>query len=111
MQRQNPQPSDAPTSSVDENFAQSLHAHLVAQTTESWMFWYGLLQAFVEDHGHCRVPQKHVTADGYRLGAWASTQRTQQARMAAGRKACLNALGFDWNPQANKRRISPLASE
>jgi predicted helicase len=33
---------DLPTS-VNENFAQSLRAHLVEQTTESWMFWYGLL--------------------------------------------------------------------
>ena len=36
---------DLPTS-VNEDFAQSLRAHLVEQTTESWMFWYGLLESF-----------------------------------------------------------------
>jgi predicted helicase len=45
---------DLPTS-VDENFAQSFRTHLVEKTTESWMFWYGLLQTFVNEHGHCRV--------------------------------------------------------
>ena len=69
---------DLPTS-VDANFAESLRAHLVAETTESWMFWYGLLQAFVREHGHCRVPARHVTADGYRLGQWVDKQR-QTAR-------------------------------
>ena len=28
---------------VNEDFAQSLRAYLVEQTTESWMFWYGLV--------------------------------------------------------------------
>ena len=45
---------DLPTS-VNEDFAQSLRAHLVEQTTESWMFWYGLLETFVKEHGHCRT--------------------------------------------------------
>jgi predicted helicase len=35
---------DMPTS-VDENFAELFRTHLVEKTTESWMFWYGLLQA------------------------------------------------------------------
>jgi predicted helicase len=41
---------DLPTS-VNEEFAQALRAYLVAQTTESWMFWYGLLEAFARDTG------------------------------------------------------------
>ena len=67
---------DLPTS-VNEDFAQSLRAHLVAQTTESWMFWYGLLEAFVKEHGHCRVPQRYKTDDGYRLGHWVSESKKQ----------------------------------
>ena len=65
---------DLPTS-VNEDFAQSLRAHLVAQTTESWMFWYGLLETFVKEHGHCRVPASYKTDDGYRLGSWVQNQR------------------------------------
>src|SRR5262249_52059725 len=36
---------DLPTS-VNEDFAQALRTYLVIQTTESWMFWYGLLEAY-----------------------------------------------------------------
>ena len=62
------------------------------------MFWYGLLQAFVKKHGHCKVPAKHVTADGYRLGSWVDKQRQRQDGMSAERKARLDALGFIWDP-------------
>ena len=37
------------------------------------------LQAFVQQHGNCRVPQRHVCADGYDLGAWVSNQRGHKA--------------------------------
>ena len=83
--------------SVDADFAESLRAQLVAETTESWMFWYGLLQAFVKEHGHCRVYARHVTADGYRLGSWVDKQRQRQDGMSAERKARLDALGFIWD--------------
>ena len=46
------------------------------------MFWYGLLQAFVKEHGHCKVSAKHVTADGYRLGSWVDKQRQRQDGMS-----------------------------
>ncbi len=49
---------DLPTS-VNEDFAQALRTQLVIQTTESWMFWYGLLETFVKEHGHCRVVQTY----------------------------------------------------
>jgi predicted helicase len=65
---------DLPTS-VNEDFAKSLRAYLVAQTTESWLFWYGLLESFVKEHGHCRVAALYKTDDGFRLGAWVSKQR------------------------------------
>jgi superfamily II DNA or RNA helicase len=91
---------DLPTS-VNENFAQSLRAHLVTKTTESWMFWYGLLQTFVKDHGHCRVPALH-TEDGFALGRWVDQQRQLKLkgrlRLSAARRQRLDDIGFDWNP-------------
>jgi superfamily II DNA or RNA helicase len=90
---------DLPTS-VNEEFAQSLRAHLVAETTESWMFWYGLLETFVKEHGHCRVPRGFESTDGFRLDFWTQNQRQRQERISAERKARLDSLGFDWDPFA-----------
>jgi hypothetical protein len=88
---------DLPTS-VTEEFAQSLRTYLVTETTESWMFWYGLLEEFVKEYGHCRVERKYQTPDGYRLGQWAGVQRRNRDTISAERKGRLNALGFDWHP-------------
>jgi predicted helicase len=77
---------DLPTS-VDANFAQALRTQLVVKTTESWVHWYELLRAFVEQNGHCRVPISHKSSEGYRLGGWVFGQRQQQAEMSAERKA------------------------
>ena len=83
--------------SVNEDFAQSLRAHLVKQTTESWMFWYGLLEEFVKKHGHCQIAAKYVTDDGYRLGGWVSKQRTRTT-LETDRRQRLEALpGWSWD--------------
>src|SRR6476659_8312100 len=88
---------DLPTS-VNEEFARSVRAYLVAQTTESWMFWYGLLEAFFKEHGHCRVPNSHKTDDGYRLGSWVGNQRVQMDAMDPDRRQRLEALpGWSWD--------------
>src|SRR3984893_12161227 len=87
---------DLPTS-VHEEFGQALRAHLVEQTTETWMFWYGLLETFVKEHGHCRVPQLFRSTDGFYLGRWVSNQRTSQDSLPSDRKARLDALGFVWD--------------
>jgi superfamily II DNA or RNA helicase len=88
---------DLPTS-VDENFAQSFRTHLVEKTTESWIFWYGLLQAFVNEHGHCRVSQLYETDDGYRLGSWVSDQRKGKDIIDPDRRQRLEALpSWSWD--------------
>jgi superfamily II DNA or RNA helicase len=89
---------DLPTS-VGEDFAQSLRAHLVAQTTESWMFWYGLLEEFVKKHRHCNVPFIYKSSDGYRLGGWINQQRllSKNDKLSAERIARLDALEFIWD--------------
>jgi hypothetical protein len=33
------------------------------------MFWYGLLETFVKERGHCQVDSRYVTTDGYKLGS------------------------------------------
>jgi superfamily II DNA or RNA helicase len=92
---------DLPTK-VGADFAEALRAQVVAKTTESWMFWYGLLQAFVNECGHCRVPRNHVTAMGYRLGRWVEVQRTNRDSISTERKSHLDALGFIWDPHSDQ---------
>ena len=84
--------------SVNQDFAQSLRAHLVSQTTEAWMFWYGLLETFVKEHKHCRVPRRFKTDDGYRLDQWVRNQRAAKNKMDLDRRQRLEALpGWSWN--------------
>ena len=102
---------DLPTS-VNEDFAQSLRAYLVAQTTESWMFWYGLLKAFIKEHGHCRVPSGYKTDDGYRLGQWVANQRTAKDTMDPDRRQRLEALpGWSWDVHSDAMGRRLLSSE
>jgi hypothetical protein len=62
-------------STVDENFGTALRTYLVEQVTVSWNFWFGLLEAYVREHGSAWVSAKHVTRDGYKLGMWVNGQR------------------------------------
>jgi hypothetical protein len=65
--------------------------------TDQWDEGFMHLEAFAKEHGHCRVPSSHVTADGYRLGRWVSAQRQREQGMPAERRARLDALGFVWD--------------
>jgi Helicase associated domain/Helicase conserved C-terminal domain len=86
---------DLPTF-VNEGFAETLRVHLVAQTTESWMFWYGMLETFAKQHGHCRVPQSYVEGT-FNLGTWVSWQRGHRDTMSPERQRRLEAIGFVWD--------------
>ena len=93
---------DLPTL-VNEDFAQTLRAYLVAQTTESWMFWYGLLNAFVKEHEHCRVVREYKTGEGYLLGFWVHNQRRTKDKMEPDRRQRLEALpGWSWDPHSDQ---------
>ncbi|NBT27695.1 MAG: helicase, partial [Actinobacteria bacterium] len=71
---------------------------VVEQGTDTWKFWFGLLEAYVADKGDCRVPTDHITGGGSRLGTWVGTQRTTRATMPSERKSRLEALpGWTWD--------------
>ena len=42
--------------------------------------WFGLLLAYREVHGDCRVPKRHKTAEGLALGRWVSAQRVAYSK-------------------------------
>jgi superfamily II DNA or RNA helicase len=86
---------DLPTL-VTGDFAEALRTYLVIQTTESWMFWYGLLEAYKLREGHCRVPDKYLE-DGLRLGQWVGVQRGKEATISEERHRKLDELGFIWD--------------
>lgn len=67
-----------------------------------WQQGLSALSAYVEAHGHARVPVKVVTDDGLTLGMWVSQRRRAHAagRLSPERKVELDALGFVWTPDS-----------
>jgi hypothetical protein len=72
--------------------------------TAVWENMFAALQRYRERYGDCNAPARWP--DNPRLSAWLDTQRTRQRveKLSPARKARLDALGFEWNPLANKRR-------
>ena len=56
-------------------FARAFDVRIIEQTTASWEEWFGLLEKFVKENGHARVPARYKTKDGYPLGKWVDHQR------------------------------------
>lgn len=86
------------------DLAGAMALHLVREATASWDEAYGRLQAWVAEHGHCRIPQSAevtMTADTTStLGQWVSRQRTLHRRglLATERVDALEKLpGWMWN--------------
>jgi len=97
---------DLPTT-IDSFFAESLRTILVEKTTDSWDYWFGLLELFVEKEGHARPTQKHITEEGHHLGYWVSAQRAVQKNKATSSKKPLTSKqieklealkGWTWDP-------------
>ena len=87
---------DLPTT-IDTSFAESLRTILVEKTTESWDFWYGLLETFVEEEGHAIVNWKYKKENGYLLGSWVASQRINP-NLTSNQKIKLEKLnGWAWN--------------
>jgi hypothetical protein len=87
---------DMPTS-VDAKFSAALRTVLVEASTASWDFWFGLLEAFTEREGHCKVPVLYKANNGKTLGRWVNTQRGSKGSMLVEREKRLNDLGFVWD--------------
>ena len=63
------------------------------------MFWYGLLEAFVNENKHCSVSGDYRTSDGYGLGKWINQQRILKKKdnLSSERITRLDAVGFIWD--------------
>jgi superfamily II DNA or RNA helicase len=92
-------------SAVDESFGTALRTYLVEQVTVSWNFWFGLLEAYVQEHGNAWVSAKHVTRDGYKLGMWVNGQRNAKlnGQLSEERISRLESLpGWVWDAYKEK---------
>lgn len=60
------------------------------------------LRAYRDEHGHCRVPGKHVTGEGFRLGNWLRgiRQRYRDGVLPTQRVLELTEFGVEWDPLA-----------
>jgi Helicase associated domain len=60
-----------------------------------WKEGYEHLKEYVTQHGHCRVPLRYKSPDGYPLGV--GDRRELQNTLSAMEKQQLTSLGFIWN--------------
>jgi len=91
------------------HFSQSLTTRIVDATTQSWFFWFGLLESFISEHGLAKVPAKYVTNEGFKLGSWCDTQRMRykSKQLEPERLSALDELtkqGWEWSLFDAQRR-------
>jgi superfamily II DNA or RNA helicase len=95
--------------SIGDEFIDALETKVVETSTESWEYWYGLLEEFVQSHGHARVASKHELTDGEKLGVWCDTQRVHydKAILATKRVTKLEIFlekGWVWSLKDSQRQ-------
>ena len=78
----------------------NIFAEIVDAIGVSWDEWYARLSLYKNREGHCFVPAKYMTPDGYALGKWVSRQRVARNELPGERRARLDSLGFEWDARA-----------
>jgi len=83
---------------IGKKFSDALQIKIIENCSSSWHFYFGLLEEYARKHGHLRLTAKHVE-DGYKLGVWISTQRTQFKKKVLEKWKIekLDSIGFSWD--------------
>lgn len=76
---------------------------LSSKNVVPWPEMANRLLAFQKEFGHTRVPLKW--ARDPKLGKWVSRMRQEQDKLPSGRRAQLEAMGFDWSRSQVRERI------
>ena len=89
------------------DFSSMLSISLLQRTTQSWNWWFGLLQSYVEEKGTSRIGLEQFK--GQRLGAWVVQQRSARRGgqgshlLTPERQASLEMLpDWTWDPTESR---------
>jgi hypothetical protein len=98
---------DLPTT-IDKSFSDALKTIIIDRTTDTWNFWYGLLEDYIKINGNARVDSKHQTSKGYNIGVWCDSQRVnyKKNKLSAIRIDRLNLfqkVGWVWSLKDSQR--------
>jgi superfamily II DNA or RNA helicase len=86
---------DLPTT-ITPTFSDSIKTYLVENATESWEFWFNLMNRYSNEFGDCLIPAKG-TYQGFKLGSWVNGQRTSRDNISPLRKNKLESIkGWTW---------------
>jgi len=85
--------------SMAARLAEAIHLHVVEALTDRYETGVAHLRAYITRESHANVPLNHVTDDGFRLGTWVITRRSERkaGTLTPVRIAELDALGMVWD--------------
>ncbi len=85
--------------SMAARLAEAIHLHVVEALTDRFETGVAHLRAYITRESHANVPLNHVTDDGFRLGTWVITRRSERkaGTLTPVRIAELDALGMVWD--------------
>ena len=81
---------------------------VIVERRRSWDESFELLKAFMEEHGHCRLPQK-AEYGGVKLGWWVHHQRRARkaGKLSENQRTRLDDIGFCWSPKRDASAVTP----
>jgi len=86
---------------VEKDFRLDLNSKIIEASSETWFFWYGLLNKFISENGHSDIKTSEFF-EGYYLGKWVSHQRKyyKSNNLSQERMDLLNEIdGWSWDPR------------
>ena len=87
--------------SIDKSFEYSLRTRLVNQTSSSWEYMFGSLEAYQQENGNCSIPEK--TGHFYTLDNWIKHQRVIREILSKERIEKIESIsGWSWSPQQDQ---------